>query len=454
MSDTIAAISTAQGAGGIGVIRISGKEAKEIADRVFRSPTGKKLKETPGYTARYGYVQEEGETIDEVVALVFEGPKSYTGEDVVEFSCHGGLYLTKRVLRAVLAAGAKAAGPGEFTRRAFLNGKLGLTEAEAVMDLISARGRQAARAALAGREGALHSRLEQVKESLISAAAHLSAWADYPEEDIPQVEHSALEKTLEQASDEMEGLLSRYDAGRAIRQGVDTVIAGRPNVGTSTLMNLLSGCERSIVTNVPGTTRDVIEETVLVGDIALHLADTAGMRSTDDPVERIGVDLARRRVDRAGLVLAVFDASQHLDEDDRRLLDSLEGIPAVAIINKTDLPKCVEEDKIREKVGRVVFMSAASGEGIKPLEQALAEVLGTADFDPAAGMLATERQRDAANRCKQCVDEALAALRMGMTLDAVTVSMEDAIQNLLELTGERVSETVVDQVFHHFCVGK
>ncbi|MCI9274169.1 MAG: tRNA uridine-5-carboxymethylaminomethyl(34) synthesis GTPase MnmE [Clostridiales bacterium] len=454
MTDTIAAISTAQGAGGIGVIRISGDQAKQIADRVFVSPSGKSLQNTPGYTARYGHVQDQEGPIDEVVALVFDGPKSYTGEDVVELSCHGGLYLTKRVLRAVLSAGARAAGPGEFTRRAFLNGKLGLTEAEAVMDLIAAQGRQAARAALAGREGALHQRLERVKDSLVSAAAHLSAWADYPEEDIPQVERSQLEATLSGADGEMKDLLARYDAGRAIREGVDTVIAGRPNVGKSTLMNLLSGCERSIVTDVPGTTRDVVEETVLVGDIALRLADTAGIRSTDDPVERIGVELARRRVDRAGLVLAVFDASDPLNQDDLRLLDRLQGIPAVAVINKTDLPRRIEEEKVLQKVDQVVYMSAHSGEGLAQLEQALAQVLGTAELDPAAGMLSTERQRDAAARCLGCIRESLAALRGGMTLDAVTVTIEDAVQNLLELTGERVNEAVVDQVFHRFCVGK
>lgn len=454
MSHTIAAISTAQGAGGIGVIRISGDRAKEIADRVFVSHTGKKLIQTPGYTARYGQIRDGSEPVDEAVALVFDGPKSYTGEDVVELSCHGGFYITRRVLRAVISAGASPAGPGEFTRRAFLNGKLGLTEAEAVMDLIGAQGRQAARAALAGREGALHDRIEGVKNALVTAAAHLSAWADYPEEDIPQVERRELSHTLEQSKKELSGLLSRYDAGRAMREGVDTVIAGRPNVGKSTLMNLLSGCERSIVTDVPGTTRDIIEETVLVGDIPLRLADTAGMRATEDPVERIGVELARRRVDRAGLVLAVFDASDELGEDDRRLLSSLKEVPAVAVINKTDLPRKLDEQEIRSQVGRVVTMSAASGDGLAKLEEALAELLGTAELDPAAAMLATERQREAAQSCLVCLEEAAAALEDGMTLDAVTVSIEDAVRHLLELTGERVSEAVVDQVFHRFCVGK
>lgn len=226
---------------------------------------------------------------------MFRAPHSYTGEDVVEFSCHGGLYLTRRVLRAVLDGGASPAGPGEFTRRAFLNGKMGLTEAEAVMDMIGAKGRQAARTALAGRDGAIHKAIASVKDSLVFTAAHLSAWADYPEEDIPQVEEMELTARLKKAEAALERLLSQYDAGKAIREGLNTVIAGRPNVGKSTLMNLLSGCERSIVTELPGTTRDVVEETVLVGDVTLRLSDTAGIRSTEDLVEQIGVNRAKDR---------------------------------------------------------------------------------------------------------------------------------------------------------------
>ena len=452
--DTIAAISTAQGLGGIGVIRISGGEARRIADRVFVSPAGKILMDTPGYTARYGRVKEAGETIDEVVALVFRAPHSYTGEDVVELSCHGGLYVTKRVLRAVLNAGARPAQAGEFTRRAFFNGKLGLTEAEAVMDIIGAKGRQAARAALAAREGALHRRLEAIKGALIHSAAHLSAWADYPEEDIPQVEQGVLTDGLRQADQELATLLSQYDAGRALREGIDTVIVGRPNVGKSTLMNLLAGCERSIVTNVPGTTRDVIEETVLVGDVALRLSDTAGIHDTNDPVEQIGVKRAKDRLASAGLALAVFDASDELTEDDQALIRSLSEEPAIAIINKTDLPKKIDEQYIKQYIKHIVYLSALSGDGLQELTQALAQVAGVAQLDPAAGMLATERQRDAARRAQACVREAMDALSYGMTLDAVTVSIEGAVQELLELTGERASEAVVDGVFHSFCVGK
>lgn len=454
MPETIAAISTAQGIGGVGVIRISGPQACEIGDKLFVSPSGKRARDLAGYRALYGHIVEQGEEIDEVVLLVFRAPHSYTGEDVVEISCHGGLYLTKRILRAVLSAGASPAGPGEFTRRAFLNGKLGLTEAEAVMDLIGARGKQAARAALAGHEGALHRRIEGVKQSLISAAAHLDAWADYPEEDIPAVEEGALRNRLERAAGELRLLLKEYDAGKILREGIDTVIAGRPNVGKSTLMNLLAGCERSIVTNVPGTTRDIIEETVLVGEIALRLADTAGIRATADVVEKIGVDRARGRLKTAGLVLAVFDASQPLSEDDRELIASLQETPAIAIINKTDLNIKIDKKYIEQYMKHIVYISAQTGDGLEQLQKELAALAGTQELDPSAGMLANERQHASASRALDCVREALEALAAGMTLDAVTVSMESAVQELLELTGERVSETVVDNVFHQFCVGK
>lgn len=451
---TIAAISTPQAAGGIGIVRISGTDARRVASRVFRPSGGKSIEEAKGYTALFGRVADGEGEFDEAVALVFSQPKSYTGEDVVELSCHGGLFLVKRLLAAVLRAGAQSAEPGEFTRRAFLNGKLSLTGAEAVMDLIGAQGKQAAAAALAAKDGALGRRIDAVKETILSLSAHLAAWVDYPEDDIPALEPQALERELAAVQGELDRLLAGFEQGRIIREGVETVLAGRPNVGKSTLMNLLSGCERSIVTDIPGTTRDVVEETVRLGDVVLRLADTAGLRETENPVEAAGVARTRERLKRAGLVLAVFDTSAPLSEEDRSLLQELKGSRAVAVLNKTDLPGRIEEEEIRAAVSQVVELSAATGQGYDALTKAVETALGTGEIDPAAGMLATERQKACALRAREGVGQAAEAIRAGMTLDAVSVALDDAAAALLELTGERVTDAVLDEVFARFCVGK
>lgn len=451
---TIAAIATAQGAGGIGVIRISGTQALSIAERVFQPASGKKINKMAGYTAAYGSVYNRDEKLDDGVLLVFRAPHSYTGEDVAEISCHGGVYVTKSVLRAVFSAGASPAGPGEFTQRAFLNGKLGLTEAEAVMDIIGAKGKNAARAALSCREGALSRKIDKICEELTETAAHLSAWADYPEEDIPQVSGDMLSEGLKAAKTALEKLLEGYDAGKAACEGIDTLITGKPNVGKSTLMNLLAGCERSIVTDIPGTTRDMIEETVTLGNVLLRLSDTAGLRSTDNPVEKIGVDRAKQRMKSCGLVLAVFDNSSPLSEEDKEMLTLLDGSPVIAVINKTDLDGRLDTEYIKTRVDDVVFISAATAQGIDDLIRAVEKVTGTQDFDPSQGILATERQRSAVSDALKAVEEASFALQGGMTLDAVTVSIEEAVGTLLELTGKRANEEIVHQVFSRFCVGK
>lgn len=451
---TIAAIATAQGTGGIGVIRISGGNALAVAERVFRPAGGKKINEMDGYTAAYGSVYEGDEKLDDAILLVFRAPHSYTGEDVAEISCHGGIYVTKSVLRAVFSAGASPAGPGEFTQRAFLNGKLGLTEAEAVMDIIGAKGKNAARAALSCREGALSRKIDQLCEKLTETAAHLSAWADYPEEDIPQVSGEMLSQNLNEVRVPLEKLLKGYDAGKAACEGVETLIAGKPNVGKSTLMNLLAGCERSIVTDIPGTTRDLIEETVALGNVMLRLSDTAGLRNTDNPVEKIGVERAKQKLKSCGLVLAVFDNSSPLSDEDKEMLNLLAETPAIAVINKTDLDGRLDAEFIKNHVDEVVSISAAHAQGLEKLVEAVEKVTGTQEFDPSQGILATERQRTAVSDALKAVEEAIFALQSGITLDAVTVSIEEAVGTLLELTGKRASEEIVHQVFSRFCVGK
>ena len=455
MEKTIAAISTAPAPGGIGIVRISGKEAFTVADRVFRGVSGKAICEMKGYTAQLGGAYTAaGEKLDDVVALVFRGPKSYTGEDVVELSCHGGLYVTKRLLQVTLDAGASPAGPGEFTRRAFLNGKLDLAQAEAVMGIIGASGEQAMKAAEAGSSGLLSRKIQEVKDGLMTQASHLAAWADFPEEDVPEVEEEELLSGIRRGKEALIELLRGFDRGRMYREGLATVIAGRPNAGKSTLMNLLSGCERSIVTQYAGTTRDVVEETVLLAGVPLRLADTAGIRETEDPVESIGVQAARKRLETAQLVLAVFDSSQSLTKEDWELMDSLGDVPSIAIVNKTDLPTEIDVEEIQSRFEKTVFLSAANGEGLPELEQAVSEILDTKDFHPEEGVLFTQRQRSDAQRALESLAEGENALLGGMTWDAVTVCVEDALNALSALTGEHVSEEITDQVFEEFCVGK
>ena len=452
---TIAAIATAPGAGGIAVVRLSGPESYAVAAKVFRPANpAKRVEDAKGYTALFGHFMEGEEAFDEGVALFFRAPHSYTGEDVVELSCHGGSAVARRLVESCIAAGAAPAAPGEYTRRAFLNGKLGLTQAEAVMDLISADGRQGAALANASLNGALAKKIGAEKDALTALQAHLTAWVDFPEEDVPALEDAQLVSTLTAVKGELDTLIRNYDAGAVLREGVDCAIVGRPNAGKSTLLNLLAGFDRAIVTPVAGTTRDVVEETVLLAGVPLRLADTAGLRDTDDPVESIGVQAAKKRLETAQLVLAVFDSSQALEKEDWELIEALQNVPSIAIINKTDLPTAIDGEEVRSHFEKTVALSAASGEGLEDLEQALSEILDTKEFHPEEGVLFTQRQRGDAQAALDSLREGEQALALGLTLDAVTVCVEDALHALSALTGEQVSEEIVDRVFEEFCVGK
>lgn len=451
---TIAAISTAQGQGGIGVIRVSGEQAFTIVDKIFKSVSGKKIMDIKGYTALFGHIYNNEEVLDEAVVLKYVAPKSFTGENVVEISCHGGMYITKEVLNAVIMAGASLAEPGEFTKRAYLNGKMDLTEAESVMDIISAKSKSAARAALFVKDGALFKKSQQVKQLLLDKAAHLSAWADYPEEDIPEVSEDSIMEAIEESISILEKLLSTYDMGQVVKEGIDTVIAGRPNAGKSTLMNLLVGREKSIVTNIAGTTRDVVEDTVLVGNVMLKLSDTAGIRDTDNEIEKIGVQKTFDKINGAGLVIALFDNNEALNSEDIDLINKIKDMPCIAVINKIDLEDKVDKKYITDNIENVVYISAKQQDNIDELKNMIEKIAGTEDFDPSAGIIANERQRNAIRNAVNSLYEAKESLAMGMTMDAITVSLQETIDFLLELTGEKAGEEIVDSVFHNFCVGK
>lgn len=451
---TIAAIATAQAAGGVGMIRVSGDSAMEICDKVFRSVSGNELKNSKGYRAHFGRVSDNDGDIDECVALVFRAPHSYTGENVVELSCHGGLYVLKRVLRAVLSAGAAPAKAGEFTERAFLNGKMDLTQAEAVMDLIGAQGKQAADAALTALGGTLSREIAEDTEKLVNVCAHLSAWVDYPDEEIEELENDEMLKTVSDVEKSLEKLLATYDSGKVLTQGVQTAIVGRPNVGKSTLMNMLVGSQRSIVTSYAGTTRDIVEESVTLGGISLHLSDTAGIRESDDPVEAIGVSMAKDRLQKSEFVIAVFDGSEELTKEDMEILEFCKDKLCLGVINKTDLDVKDIKEEISKYIGTIVEISAEKLNGKEELEEAAAKLLETDRIDTTQAMLTGERQYLSVTEALSCVREAKFALESGMTLDAVNVSLDCAIEKLLELTGKKASEEVVNGIFARFCVGK
>ena len=450
---TIAAIATPLGEGGISVIRISGDDAISIADKCFFAFSGKKLNSLQGYQAAYGKVTDKhNNALDDAVALVFRAPKSYTGENVVEISCHGGTVVARQILRRILECGATLATGGEFTKRAFLNGKLDLTKAESVMGLISARSDAAAKISRGAREGRISRDTEDILNKLLETAASLAAFADYPDEDIPNLNEESFALLLDECHAKCQKLISTYDTGRIIREGVNCAIVGKPNVGKSTLMNLICGSDRSIVTDIAGTTRDVVETTVSVGDITLNLADTAGIHETDDTVEKFGVNKAKEKIDNAELLLAVFDNSVPLDSDDRDLLKSIKDKKCIVILNKTDLAPAFSKNDLGDF--EIIEISAKIGSGYDELTRTINHVCKTDMLSPDDTVLINERQRDCVNRALNAVCAARDALLCGMTLDAVGVCVDDAIAALLELTGKRVTNEVCDEIFRRFCVGK
>ena len=452
--DTIAAVSTPHGEGGVGVIRISGPKAADIADHVFFAHNNKKIAEGRGYSLRLGVVVEDGKTIDDALALLFRAPKSYTGEDVVELQCHGGRVVLSRVLRALTDAGARAADRGEFTRRAFINGRVSLTEAEGVADIISAASKQGEAAAYALSRGSLFRETERIKEELLALQSAIAAWIDFPEEDVEPIDDAQLTGQLQILKNSLQTLLDSYETGLIILRGLPAAIAGTPNVGKSTLMNLLAGHEKAIVTPTAGTTRDVLEHHVQLGGTTLLLADTAGIRESEDAVEKIGVKKALERIEQSDLIFALFDSSRPLSDDDRDLIRKLSGRRVIALINKTDLPTALDVKEIESAFETVVRICATEPGTLTVLDEVLEEYLGINRFSPDMPILMNERQRSAAAKALLAVTEALLAVQGQMTPDVVFISLDEALAAVMELSGENVSDAVLNEVFSRFCVGK
>lgn len=453
----ICAVSTPLAEGGISVIRISGENAISIGSKVFKPLSCKSVENMAGYTCAYGkIVDKNGREVDDGVLTVFRAPKSYTGENVCEISCHGGIYVTKKVLRLCIEQGAELAQRGEFTKRAFLNGKLSLTQAEGVMETISAQGEYALNSANLTKEGRLFRLISDMSRKFVTILGELAAWVDYPEEDLPEISEDNLRESLKNALAGLDKIIADHDSGMILKNGVDTVIAGKPNVGKSTLMNMLLRYDRSIVTNVAGTTRDVIEESAKLGELILKLSDTAGIHETDDEVEKIGVDIAKKKLKNAMLVIEVFDISRELDEEDLELLEYVKrlGKKVIIVLNKSDLENVVERSQLEKYSDYVIEISAKLDEGREELQKATEKLLGIGGYDADSTIFANERQISCAERARKYLAMALESLDMGETLDAVTVMIDNGANALLELTGEKATEAVVDEVFSKFCVGK
>ncbi len=461
IGDTIAAISTARGKGGVALLRISGSDAVSICEKVFLPKSGKKLSEYAPRTAVFGSIyapDDRGEwnEIDSGLATVFHAPASFTGEDTVEICCHGGVLLTQTVLTACLAAGARAAEAGEFTRRAFLNGKMGLSAAEALGDLLEAQTREQLTLAHAGTDGRVERKCREIYDALCAVLSSVYAKIDYPDEDLAEMSREEMEASLAECTARIEKLLDTYRTGHAIAEGIPTVICGKPNVGKSSLYNLILGKEAAIVTDVEGTTRDVLTETAALGRVTLRLFDTAGLHETDDLVEKIGIDRARRALEDAELILAVFDGSAIPDDADKALAESLSGTNAtvIAVINKSDLG-IQEETFYTSHFSHTVTLSAKGGEGIDALSALVESCFINGELDTKKDTVLTNaRQKGAALAALEAIKRAREGLAYGLPVELCCSDCEAAMQAIAELDGRAVSEDIVSHIFSHFCVGK
>lgn len=453
-SDTIAAISTAHGTGGIGIVRISGERAFEIAARLFRGR--KRFEDIKSHTVSAGKIADPGtgEVLDEVLLIKMAKPHTFTREDVVEIDCHGGMVVQRRILELIIKEGARLAGPGEFTMRAFLNGRLDLTQAEAVIDLINSKTDEASKAAVNQLEGRLSDRIRDAVKRLVELIAHIEASVDYPEYDIEEITGRMVYDRLGKIAEDLGKISGGFERGRIIREGVNAVIIGKPNVGKSSLLNELSGKNRAIVTDIPGTTRDIIEEYVNIRGVPVRIIDTAGLRETDDAVERIGVEKAEKAIDSADLIIYMLDAREGVSDSDRHIIDRIKSKKLIVLVNKIDLTDSVPELPGFEGIP-VIETSLTNGVGMEDLEARIEEMFLKGEIRSNNEVLLTNvRHKELIDRAAESIQEARRAYENGMPLDFITIDIKNAAEYLGRITGESVSEDVIREIFSRFCIGK
>lgn len=456
-TDTIAAIGTALSNSGISIIRISGKDSLNIIRKIFVSNS----KIMPNNII-YGKIVENGKVVDTVLVSYFKNPKSYTGEDVCEINCHGGVQITREILQLVLANGARLAEPGEFSKRAFLNGKMDLTKAEAVINLINSKNTTQARIAANNLEGDLYKKIKEVREELIELMAHIEVSVDYPEYDYDEVENDNVISLLNKKIIEINNILSTYEQGKYIKDGVNVVILGKPNVGKSSLLNTLSRSQKAIVTEIPGTTRDVIEERINIGNIILNLSDTAGIRKTDDFVEKIGVKRSIEKIDEADLVIYLLNVESDIDDEDKEILSKIQnkGVKLITVINKIDKEQKLKFDTILDElkqfgINEVIKMSVLNNEGIDELKNKIEEIFNTNDLDFENELIITnERHRDLLNKSKEYLEIAKKEIEDNEPIDIVSIVIKNATKSLGEIIGADVNQDIVNKIFEKFCLGK
>lgn len=455
--DTIAAIATAMTVSGIGIIRVSGEEALEIAGKVYRSKNGKNdIRKSESHKIHYGFIYDGEEMIDEVLVMVMKGPRSYTGEDTVEIDCHGGILAMRKVLEAVIRAGARPAEPGEFTKRAFLNGRIDLSQAEAVMDVINAKNEYALKSSMSQLKGAVLKSIKEIRNSIIYHIAYIESALDDPEHISIDGYGEELSDVIKEQKEKIRRLIDSFSEGKMIREGIKTVIVGKPNAGKSSLLNCLVGEEKAIVTDIAGTTRDVLEETIVLQGISLKMMDTAGIRKTEDVVEKIGVERARTYAKEADLILYVVDSSTELDENDQEILKLLEDKKAIVLLNKSDLEPVVTREMLSQKTGKpIISISAKEEKGVEELEKKIKEMFfqGELSFNDEV-YITNARHKKALEDAWKSLEMVENSISMGMPEDFFSIDLMNAYEALGSITGEAVGEDLVNEIFSKFCTGK